>query len=144
MADNYELIAAKDLPTTDAKEVDVLCVENGELKRKAGASIGGGGGGYVINVPVEAFITGAESGSIVLEESYDNFADVLYNGGNVWLDLSEIMMAQIGVSGIIMRVCANAWMFSEGVLIATISQDGSSFEIMFENGTWTPPVELTE
>lgn len=36
-----EFISAKDLPATEAEEVDVLCVEGGELKRKAGASLGG-------------------------------------------------------------------------------------------------------
>jgi hypothetical protein len=41
MSENYELIAAANLPTTDAKEVDVICVEGGELKRKPGASLGG-------------------------------------------------------------------------------------------------------
>lgn len=39
---NIEFISAKDLPTTESNEVDVLCVEKGELKLKAGASIGGG------------------------------------------------------------------------------------------------------
>lgn len=39
--ENIEFIAAKDLPTTEAEEVDVLCVEGGELKRKPGASLGG-------------------------------------------------------------------------------------------------------
>ena len=38
---NIEFIPANELPTTEASEVDVLCVENGELKLKAGASIGG-------------------------------------------------------------------------------------------------------
>lgn len=38
---NIEFIPANELPTTEANEVDVLCVENGELKLKAGASIGG-------------------------------------------------------------------------------------------------------
>ena len=42
MAENIEFISAANLPTTEAKEVDVLCVEGGELKRKAGASLGGG------------------------------------------------------------------------------------------------------
>ena len=37
---NIEFIPAKDLPTTEGNEVDVLCVENGELKRKA-ISLGG-------------------------------------------------------------------------------------------------------
>lgn len=43
MAANKEFIAAKDLPATEAKEVDVLCVEpaTGELVRKPGASLGG-------------------------------------------------------------------------------------------------------
>ena len=35
-----EFIAAKDLPVAEGDEVDVLCVENGELKRKEGASLG--------------------------------------------------------------------------------------------------------
>lgn len=39
---NIEFIPANELPTTESNEVDVLCVENGELKRKAGASLGGG------------------------------------------------------------------------------------------------------
>lgn len=43
-----EFIAAKDLPTTEAKEVDVLCVEpaTGGLVRKPGASLGGGAEEY--------------------------------------------------------------------------------------------------
>lgn len=39
--ENREFISAANLPTTEAEEVDVLCVENGELKRKPGASLGG-------------------------------------------------------------------------------------------------------
>ena len=48
MVDNKEFIAAKDLPATEAKEVDVLCVEpkTGELVRKPGASLGGGAEEY--------------------------------------------------------------------------------------------------
>lgn len=38
---NIEFISVKDLPVSEAEEVDVLCVENGELKRKQGASLGG-------------------------------------------------------------------------------------------------------
>lgn len=36
-----EFIAAKDLPVTEAEEVDVLCVENGEMKRKPAKGLGG-------------------------------------------------------------------------------------------------------
>ena len=40
--EKIEFISAADLPATEAEEVEVLCVENGELKRKPGASLGGG------------------------------------------------------------------------------------------------------
>lgn len=42
MSEKIEFIPAKDLPVAEGDEVDVLCMENGELKRKEGASIGGG------------------------------------------------------------------------------------------------------
>lgn len=38
--ENIEFIPASNLPITEGSEVDVLCVENGELKRKA-ISLGG-------------------------------------------------------------------------------------------------------
>lgn len=44
MSEKIEFIPAKDLPVAEGDEVDVLCMENGELKRKEGASLGGGGG----------------------------------------------------------------------------------------------------
>ena len=43
MSENIEFISAAELPTTEATEVDVLCIENGELKKKSGANLGGGG-----------------------------------------------------------------------------------------------------
>lgn len=39
--ENREFISAADLPNTEAEEVDVLCVENGEMKRKIGINLGG-------------------------------------------------------------------------------------------------------
>ena len=47
MAENREFIAAKDLPVTEEKEVNVLVVNpaTGELAQKSGANLGGGGGG---------------------------------------------------------------------------------------------------
>ena len=47
MSENINLIPAAQLPLTEAEEVEVLCVDNGELKRKAAGNLGGGGG-YVI------------------------------------------------------------------------------------------------
>lgn len=40
--ENLEFISAANLPATEAKEVDVLCVDNGELKRQPAANLGGG------------------------------------------------------------------------------------------------------
>lgn len=50
---NREFIAAKDLPVTEAKEVNVLVVDpaTGELAQKAGENLGGSGG--VIELDVE-------------------------------------------------------------------------------------------
>ena len=62
---NIEFIPASNLPTTEANEVDVLCVENGELKRKAGASLGGGK--LVVIKPEDLYINDAEnSGTLIL------------------------------------------------------------------------------
>lgn len=41
MAENIEFIAAKDLPVAEGDEVSVLCLEDGEMKQKPGASLGG-------------------------------------------------------------------------------------------------------
>lgn len=143
MSVNYELIAAKDLPTTDAKEVDVLCVEDGELKRKAGASIGGAiSGGYVIKLPAETDFNMSEEGvSALISENYDNFADVLYNGGTVWVDFSAI---EDLTNGAFARVAINAWMIQDGMLmLSAVTAIDGIVPVIFVcmNGTWTPPSE---
>ena len=40
--ENREFISAANLPATEANKVDVLCVDNGELKKKPAANLGGG------------------------------------------------------------------------------------------------------
>lgn len=42
MAENIEFIPANELPVAEGDEVSVLCLENGEMKQKPGASLGGG------------------------------------------------------------------------------------------------------
>lgn len=42
MAENINFIPATELPEAIGDEVSVLCLENGTLKQKPGASIGGG------------------------------------------------------------------------------------------------------
>lgn len=142
MAENYEFISAANLPTTDAKEVDVICVEGGELKRKPGASIGGGG--YVVRLPADTQMQYGDDGSItfVAVESYDNFMEVLYNGGSVLIDASATPLGQQMGSGFAM-LNPNAWGTQENVLVALASMaymgTQLSFQIVFPNGTWTLP-----
>ena len=42
MAKNINFIPATELPEATGEEVSVLCLENGEMKQKSGASFGGG------------------------------------------------------------------------------------------------------
>lgn len=74
MAENIEFISAAELPITEAEEVDVLCVENGELKRKAGGSAE-----YDVVVEVSYGIVSGVSG-------YSYFDPVLVSG-----DFSTLM-----------------------------------------------------
>ena len=41
MTENINFIPATELPEATGEEVSVLCIENGEMKQKPGASIGG-------------------------------------------------------------------------------------------------------
>lgn len=145
MAENYEFISAANLPTTDAKEVDVLCVEGGELKRKPGASIGGGGG-YVVRLPADTQMQMDESDGMIIfmvEESRDNFAEILYNGGSVLIDVGATSFGPEIEDGF-MIINPIAWTVQEGVLTAMWmllegAGNGIAFMFMFPNGTWTPP-----
>ena len=42
MTENINFISATELPEATGEEVSVLCLENGEMKQKPGASLGGG------------------------------------------------------------------------------------------------------
>lgn len=53
MSENIEFIPAKDLPEATGNEVSVVCLENGELKQKPGASLGGGSYDMKVRIWVE-------------------------------------------------------------------------------------------
>lgn len=78
---NIEFIPANELPTTEANEVDVLCVENGELKRKAGASLGGGTVDMVIKYSFEIDDEGAHTNRTyeLISGSYEEVRNKLKN-----------------------------------------------------------------
>lgn len=126
MAENIELIAAANLPTTEAEEVSVLCLDNGELKQKPGASFCGGGGYVVVANELDI-----ESASGVVNESYDNFINVLLAGGTVWIDASSLLDVYV-------RFMATGWMYDEdGMALLAYIQEKEVY-IHCPNGTWTP------
>lgn len=69
---NIEFIAAKDLPVSEAEEVDVLCVVDGELKRKPAEGLGGGA--YIIDLTESTELNFNTQQSIITTVSYDTFA----------------------------------------------------------------------
>lgn len=135
-----EFISAKDLPITEVEEVDVLCVDNGELKRKQAKGLGGAGG-YVIKVPVTDVVTGDSGMSVNISESYDNFAQILYDGGNVVLDFSALAQVLGSYpSGTVMYVPFAYWTYIPGMGIGGgIMFNGNETTFTATNGSWTPP-----
>lgn len=137
MSENINFIPAAELPITAAKEVDVLCVENGELKRKAGANLGGGG--YVIHVQPDDLIREDSTTeiTIMVSESRDNFGPILEAGGTVWLDLSRTVLG-IMMGGGTVRLMASGWMFTEGTLALASFYNNVAINTICMNGTWAP------
>lgn len=135
-----ELISAKDLPITEADEVDVLCVDGGELKRKQAKGLGGAGG-YVIKVPLTDVVAGDSGIAVNLSESYDNFAQILYDGGNVVFDVSELAVAMNEVpSGAVFHVPFAYWTYVPNMgIIGAVNFGGNESQFAASNGTWTPP-----
>ena len=138
-----ELISAKDLPITEAEEVDVLCVDGGELKRKQAKGLGGAGG-YVIRVPLSDMAMGEGTITVNISESYDNFAQILYDGGNVVFDVSKLLVAMgdEAPSGMVMYLPFTYWAYILGMgIVGTVDFMGMECQFQAANGSWTPPVE---
>lgn len=146
MAEKYNFIPAADLPVTDADAVDVLCVENGELKRKPEVNLGGGAGGYIIHVPAsEVNVTDDGMVTVILSESRDNFAPILEAGGSVWIDMSEYYYENTEGMMLICNTAVAGWIWGNvgigGDSLVMFSMDlmnNSMLTIMCFNGTWTP------
>lgn len=68
--ENREFISAANLPNTEADEVDVLCVENGEMKRKIGINLGGDEKADLVlalAMPLDIGAATAETTSVTIE-----------------------------------------------------------------------------
>lgn len=63
MAENINFIPATELPEAVGDDVSVICLENGELKQKPGASIGGGGPLLCRTYTSEDIVLGEPTGS---------------------------------------------------------------------------------
>ena len=82
MSEKIEFIPAKDLPVAEGDEVDVLCVENGELKRKEGTSLGGSNN-YDLVVEHRYTYMGSVTTFNVVTGSYETILEKLRNGNEV-------------------------------------------------------------
>lgn len=65
-----ELIPAKDLPVTESNDVDFLCIDNDELKRKSG------GGSGVLWCKIQA----NEDDTFTLDKTYDEMKSAIERG----------------------------------------------------------------
>lgn len=134
MSENIEFISASNLPTTEAEEVDVLCVENGELKRKAGATLGGGGGSFTIKLTTEnSTFDGAQ---FICTDNFDELAKALESGCHANVVFSE---GAIDERSPAMCMSIITWMFMEGALVC-VGLLGSPVQITFTNGTYIPTI----
>lgn len=136
--ENIEFIAANNLPITEAEEVDVLCVVDGELKRKPAEGLGGAGNYVLVLTADNAEVT--ESGNNLMINylgSYDDFAEHLYNGGTMVADVSALYDSPAAF-------LITAFVFESETLIL-LGGIGSMMvlSISCSNGTLTSPLTET-
>jgi hypothetical protein len=133
--ENVQFIAAKDLPVAESKDVNALCVENGELKQKPMSS---GAGGYVIRVNPEWLSEDSTDEDMIFNSDicYDEIAELVYNGGSVWVDMSALMGVFAFLSPVgIMRDGDNYG------LVMSMAGSAQTVWINMPAGTWQPPTE---
>lgn len=118
----------------------------GNLAGEEIGAIGGGSGAgsYVVRLPADTpneFNASTMCLTIYSAESYDNFAQILYNGGTVSIDISSVETS-LGTFPFAM-VIPGLWLYND---VGLVSQHRAHFgdqtftvAIAFTNGTWTPP-----
>ena len=127
-----ELIAAKDLPMTQAGVVDILCVDpaTGAMARKNG----GGLSGFVLRVDA-ADVTITES-TILCNTVYDELAKALESGCHVTVVFPE---GALGTGYPAAAAVVLGWMYYENMLVCMItSLTGAALPVTFGNGTYVP------
>ena len=76
MAENINFISATELPEATGEEISVLCLENGEMKQKPGASLGGGFMEVEITLSNFDFL----SGTVTFNKTYNEIKDAMEKG----------------------------------------------------------------
>jgi hypothetical protein len=134
MAENINFIPANQLPEATGNEVEVLCLENGEMKRKTGSL---GGGAYVIDLTDSTEINFDENQSIITTVNYDDFAEHWYKGGTVAFKIMYSGMESF------MYPWAGSYVAGTGLIFVFMPKmvNSAPHQAIFANGTWTPPTE---
>ena len=76
MAEIINFISAAELPEATGEEVSVLCLENGEMKQKPGASFGGG----FMEVEITLSESNFDSGTVTFNKTYNEIKDAMEKG----------------------------------------------------------------
>lgn len=85
-------------------------------------------------LPAESYIVRditESGGSFVVNESYDNFAEILYNGGRVWVEV-------VWDGNYATRVLICFFTLNDGGMIMQGYLNGEAVFFYATNGTWTP------
>lgn len=109
-----------------------------KITELGGGSGGGGAGTYTFKVPADIDM----SGEIVMIDNvnYDEFAELLYNGGTLRFDCSEVVAftETMPLNPLIFTMLM--WGYLAGVgIMAAFGMGDMEIPIVFTNGTWTPP-----
>lgn len=131
MAENINFISANELPEATGDEIEVLCVENGQMKRKTGSL---GGGAYIIDLTHETLDPTAPM-AVITSVNYNDFADHWYKGGMLAIKSS------LNGAPAYMYPLGGIYMPGTGMIFLATSSTGSTAQLVFSNGTWTPPTE---
>lgn len=127
-----ELIAAKDLPETQALTVDLLCVDpaTGAMARKTG----GGMTGFVLRV--DAADVSVSETAILCNTAYDELAKALESGCHVTVVFPA---GTIGEGYPTVAATVLGWMYQENMLVCMlVSLTGTTMPVIFGNGTYVP------
>lgn len=104
----------------------------------SGGGSGGGAGTYTIKVPADINL----EGEVIMIDNvnYDEFAELLYNGGTLRFDCSEVaaFTETMPLNPLIFTMLMWGYLAGVGIMVA-FGMGDMQIPIVFTNGTWTPP-----